>query len=197
MTEDGIITSSRLLLRKIRRADIEQIYDIFSDDRVTALYDCDSFTSRQQAERWLDWNISLYKDKGIHGFRWAITLIEDPCTLIGSCGVHCVNTKFHSLEIGYELHPDYWGKGLASEAINLLMKTCYEQNFPITLNRITAITHLSNFASISLLQKLGFQQEGILKEYGFWKGEYQTVRLFSLLKEDWKKGILSIDNYYV
>lgn len=189
MTEDGIMTSPRLLLRKIRQSDIEQIYDIFSNDTVTALYDCDSFTSREQAVSWLEWNLSLYKDKGLNGFRWAITLLEDPCRLIGSCGVHTINTRFDSLEIGYELDPHYWGNGYACEAVTLMLKNCYEQNFPIKLNRITATTHRANQASISLLTKLGFQQEGILREYGYWKGEYQTVRLFSLLKEDWIKTV--------
>lgn len=185
MTEDGIIISSRLLLRKVRYTDEAQVFDIFSNQQVTEHYDCHTFTAQIEAHKWLQWNQALYKQKGLGGFRWAITLIEDPCIMIGSCGIHTLNPQFHSLEIGYELHPDYWGQGIMTEALKVMIQMCFDENFPIILNRITAITHLQNNASINVLNKLGFQEEGVLREYGFWKEEYHTVRLFSLLKHDW------------
>jgi ribosomal-protein-alanine N-acetyltransferase len=189
MTDDDIIRSARLLLRKVRSTDRDQVYHIFSQALVSKHYDCYAFKDQKQAVEWIDWNLSLYKYKGLKGFRWAITLIEDPCTLIGSCGVHSINSRFHSVEIGYELDPAYWGKGIATEALTVLIKACFEHDFPIKLNRITATTHLINPASIAVLNKLGFEEEGILREYGYWKDEYHTVRLFSLLRRDWLDDI--------
>ena len=186
--EDGIISTKRLLLRKVRISDTTQVFHIFSQASVAAYYDCDRYTDISQATQWLEWNQSLYKGQGLQGFRWAITFIDDPCTLIGSCGIHCVNASHHSLEIGYELAPEYWGKGIMHEALSSMIQVCFQHEFPIQLNRISATTHLNNLASVRVLKKLGFIEEGVLREYGYWKGEYQTVRLFSLLKRDWMKG---------
>lgn len=89
------------------------------------------------------------------------------------------------MEIGYELDPAYWGEGIATQALSMVIQTCFKQDFPIKLNRITATTHIVNPASIAVLKKLGFEEEGVLREYGYWKGKYHTVRLFSLLRGDW------------
>ncbi|NJP19736.1 MAG: GNAT family N-acetyltransferase, partial [Hydrococcus sp. CRU_1_1] len=56
----------------------------------------------------------------------------------------------------------------------------------LELNRIEAMVMLENLASMKLLNKLGFSEEGILKEYGFWKGKFHDLRIFSLLKKDYK-----------
>ncbi|MCJ8311377.1 MAG: GNAT family N-acetyltransferase [Saccharospirillaceae bacterium] len=105
------------MLRAITLDDVQAIFDIFSRDEVTGSYDCYSFTENSQALDWVKNNIANYAKAGEKGFRWAITLIEAPDQLIGSCGFHCVNKNFKSFEIGYELHPDFWGKGYATQAV--------------------------------------------------------------------------------
>jgi len=45
---------------------------------------------------------------------------------------------------------------------------------------------LENTASVKLLQKLGFLEEGILRGYGYWKGQFHDLRIFSLLKKDYQ-----------
>lgn len=60
MTDDGIITSTRLLLRKVRSTDLAQVYHIFSQTLVSEHYDCYAFTDQKHAVEWLDWNQSLY-----------------------------------------------------------------------------------------------------------------------------------------
>jgi ribosomal-protein-alanine N-acetyltransferase len=55
----------------------------------------------------------------------------------------------------------------------------------LKLNRIEAMVMIENIASIKLLEKSGFLEEGILREYGFWKGKFHDLRLFSLLKKDY------------
>jgi ribosomal-protein-alanine N-acetyltransferase len=45
---------------------------------------------------------------------------------------------------------------------------------------------VSNDRSARVLEKVGFEEEGVLRQRGFWKGEYRDLRLFSLLREDWQ-----------
>lgn len=51
-------------------------------------------------------------------------------------------------------------------------------------NRISATVMLDNIASMKLLDKLGFEEEGVLREYGFWKGEFHDLKMFALLKKE-------------
>ena len=170
--EFPLIETERLILRKITESDIPEVFRIFSTDEVTEHYDCYPFTKESQAEKWVDRQLSSYKAKGINGFRWAVSKKDLPTKLIGSCGFHSVNRKFKSIEIGYELHPDYWGRGFATEAVAGFISFCFVNQFPFKVNRIAATTDIVNPLSISVLKKLGFAEEGILREYGFWKGKF-------------------------
>ena len=119
------------------------------------------------------------------GARWAVTLKQDPETVIGSCGFYYPKFDFHAFETGYDLHPDHWRQGIMTEALIAIFHYGFNRGFSFPLNRITAITHPENIASQSLLKKLGFLQEGILREYGFWDNAYHDHFLFSLLKREW------------
>ncbi len=185
MKDFPTIKTERLLLRKICKADTPAIFDIFSREEVTEHYDCHPFTDESQASNWVNWNISNYEGKGHKGFRWAISLLDKPERLVGSCGIHSVNSNFHSLEVGYELHPNFWGKGIVAEAVAAVIKHCFTHDFPVRMNRITATTDIVSPQSISVLSKLGFKEEGILREYGFWKDKFHDVRLYSLLRKEW------------
>jgi|GEM_PF-1010456 len=179
------IETERLLLREISKSDTPAVLDIFSREEVTEHYDCHPFADEVQAANWVDGHISAYEDKGLMGFRWAISSLDRPDHLIGSCGIHSVNPNFQSLEVGYELHPHCWGKGFAMEAVTGIITHCFNQDFPVRINRIAATTDVVSPQSISVLSKLGFKEEGILREYGFWKDKVHDVRMFSLLRKEW------------
>lgn len=180
-----VIKTNRLVLRNIVEADAPSVYDIFSRQEVTEHYDCYPFSEHSQANGWVNWQIDSYKKNGNRGFRWAITLIDNPERFIGSCGFHSVNENFKSFDVGYELHPEFWGNGYATEALEGIIRYCFENNFPFKVNRIAATTDVVSPKSISVLNKLGFEEEGVLREYGYWKEKFHDVRLFSMLRKDW------------
>jgi [ribosomal protein S5]-alanine N-acetyltransferase len=186
MNEFPTIITERLLLREFVSSDADAVYEIFSNDNVTEFYDLDSFTSLDQATTFVNTRISLSEEGGKRGFRWAICQKSKPETVIGSCGFHAVNKSFSSIEFGYELNQAYWGKNLAFEAVNAMLNYCFTENFPFLINRISASTNLDSTRSIKLLSKLGFKEEGILRQYGFWKNKFHDVRLFSILHSEWK-----------
>lgn len=95
------------------------------------------------------------------------------------------------MAIGYELHPAYWGRGYALEANTAMLDFCFTQDFPFHINRVAATTDLDSQRSMALLRKLGFFEEGLLRQYGYWKGKFNDVRMFSLLREDWNKKAAS------
>lgn len=185
MADFPVIQTQQLILRALTPSDVPAVFDIFCRDEVTEHYDCYSYLHESQASEQVRKWMASYSDKGLKGFRWAIALASSPDKLIGTCGIHRVSAHNKSFDIGYELHPDVWGRGIATQAISALLDYCFNQHFPFKVNRVTAMTDVVSPRSISVLTKLGFQQEGILRESEYWKDRFNDSRLFSLLRRDW------------
>lgn len=85
---------------------------------------------------------------------------------------------------GYWLGQDHWGKGYMEEALKLLLEFAFED---LKLFKIIAYVFDPNIASMKLLQKGGFQLEGILRKHHICLGKRVDVFIFSLLAEDYFK----------
>ena len=175
------LETQRLILREIRLEDAEAILRIFGDDEVTCYYHLETFTSIEQTRELIDGMADRFKNK--IRVRWGITLKGED-VIIGTCGYPTwVQSQFLG-EIGYDLAQAYWNRGIMTEALAAVLQFGFER---MELNRIEAMVMLENTPSMQLLRKLGFQEEGILREYGFWKGQFHDMKLFSLLRRDFVK----------
>ena len=85
------------------------------------------------------------------------------------------------MEMGYELHPDYWRQGYMCEALGAVLEFAFHGGAIPVVHRMEALVDIRNIASSRLLEKLSFQQEGVRRQFGFWKGIYCDVLLFALL----------------
>lgn len=177
-----VLETERLMLRQLRTEDSTDLYHYFSKDEVTEFYDLDSFTELQQAENL----IRIFNDRFINGqgIRWGITLkTEDK--VIGTCGFHNWSKKHYKAEIGYELSPEYWGKGIMSEVLREVIHYGFKE---FELNRIEAWTYPDNIKSRKRLEKSGFSEEGYLKQYYFVKQRFVDAVIFSIIKETNDEG---------
>ena len=175
------LQSERLLLRKITRQDIPDIFEIYSNREVMLYFDDRyAFESIAEAEQM----VSGY-DKALHdktGMRWGIVL-KNTGKLVGTCGFHAISDYHKRLEIGYDLNRDYWGKGIMKEALSLIIDHAFEHS---EANRIEAFVEPPNTASRVLLEKLGFSLEGTLRELEMCRGNLIDIQLLSLLRKEWK-----------
>jgi ribosomal-protein-alanine N-acetyltransferase len=74
-----------------------------------------------------------------------------------------------------------------TEALTAMLDFCFGDRFFFPTNRVEALIDLGNVASRGLLEKLGFVEEGIRREYGYWKDRFHDVRAFALLRRDWRR----------
>jgi [ribosomal protein S5]-alanine N-acetyltransferase len=186
MNDFPTVVTERLLLRNFSENDANAIYEIFSNESVAEFYDSEAFTHIDQAKSFVNSRIRLNEEGGIRAFRWAICMKSEPNIVIGSCGFHSANKSFSSFEIGYELNQSYWRKNIAFEAVDAMLNYCFVNDFPFSINRISATTNLDSTRSIKLLCRLGFTEEGVLRQYGYWKNKFHDVRLFSILQSEAK-----------
>ena len=170
------LSTPRLTLRQIRTEDAAAVFGLFGDAEVTRYYDLDTFTEPLQAEELIE-RFQRRFDHRI-GLRWGLALNETPDNLIGTCGYNLWVQPAHRGLVGYDLARDHWRRGLMAEALAAVLTFGFTA---MGLNRVEALTFPQNTASKSLLDKLGFQAEGLLREYEFIKGAAQDMAIYSLL----------------
>ena len=169
------------VLRKLRSSDAESLFAILADEEVTKFYDDDAFTEIDQArEQIRSWASGFDERRCI---RWGIARREDDI-VVGTCGYYGFHGRHRRGSIGYELARSYWRQGIMTEALDAIIGFGFRE---VGLNRIQAVVMPGNEGSEKLLEKLGFQREGVLREYENWgKKGYVDVLMFSLLRYEYE-----------
>ncbi|MGO4292288.1 GNAT family N-acetyltransferase [Chitinophaga sp. RAB17] len=173
-----VLSTGNLVLRPIEEKDTATLFHHFSDDAVTKYMDIDSFSNISEATHIIQFFRKSLEDE--EGMRWAITLAGKD-ELIGTCGYHKINKPHFKAEIGYDLRPAFWGKGIMKEAIGAMLTYGYEE---LQFNRIEAFVDPENIPSSKLLSRLGFHYEGFLRDAFFEKGKFVNAELYSRLRHE-------------
>lgn len=176
-----IFETERLNLVHITQRYKDEFFDIMSRDEVTKYYGSESLTDPEEAARLID-AFQFGYESG-RGMRWGI-IWKESGQFLGTVGLNNLNVRAKKAEVGYELHPDFWGKGITKEAVSEILRYCFEER---ELYRIGAVTFPENEPSSGLLKKLGFSEEGRLRGYLYQKGESYDALIFSLLKPEWEE----------
>lgn len=173
-----VISTRRLLLRQAAVEDAPVLYTYWSDGEVTRYMNIAPLERLSQAAEM----IKLLNSLAVHGqaFRWSI-LDRETGAVAGSCGFNQLDRENLRAEIGYELGRQYWGRGLMLEALQAVLDHGYRQ---MQLNRIQALVEPPNAASRGLLSKLGFREEGLLRQYERSKGRFIDVIMYARLKAE-------------
>jgi ribosomal-protein-alanine N-acetyltransferase len=170
------LETARLLLRELNAGDGQALFAVFADDEVTRFYNVDTMDDVAPAQTIIARMRSRYTERV--GIRWAIVDKADG-RLIGTIGFNAIDASDHRAVVGYELARRAWGRGFATEALSRVVQYGHAK---IGLNRIEAAVMKGNEASVRVLRKVGFEEEGILRAYGYWKAEYHDLRIFSILR---------------
>jgi ribosomal-protein-alanine N-acetyltransferase len=112
--------------------------------------------------------------------RWAIELVEHG-EMIGTVGMLRFDFEHRRAEVGYEIARRFWGRGLTPEAVAAVIRYGFSI---LGLHRIEAGVLPGNDASVRVLQKLRFLEEGTRRDYLYAKGRFLSLRWFSLIETD-------------
>lgn len=178
------LTTDRLLLRRLRSDDAERLSRYRSDPQVARFQSWESY-SLAQAESLVSQQAGF--DAGYAG-TWFQLGVADRKTghLLGDIGLHTLAHDPRQVELGFTLARECQGQGLASEALTALIDWLFTTQ---GIHRIACYTDDENTACIRLLTRLGFRQEGLLRQ-STWSGdEWRDDRLFALLLEDWGSAV--------
>lgn len=172
------IKTERLLLRRLTDNDAPEILFLRSDETVMKYIDRERPGSEEEALAFIQLvNSNIDKNEAI---MWAISLKDKPGTLIGNIGFWRIISQHYRSEIGYMLHPSFWGKGIMKEALLAAADYGFSK---MKLHSIEAHINPENAASGKVLEKAGFVREAYFKEDTFFKGKFIDTAIYSLLNK--------------
>lgn len=184
------ITTERLRLREFAQDDWRAVLDYQRDPRYLRYYPWSDRTeddARAFVQMFLDWQ----REQPRRRFQLAI-IRRDDGRLIGNCGIRCAPDNGAEADIGYELNPDCWGQGYATEAAAGVVQFGFGV---LGLQRITSWCIADNEASARVLERLGFRFEQRLRQQEYYKGRWWDTLTFSLPADEWQdcSGIVYIE----
>ena len=167
-----ILETSRLILRSFQDEDIGRLAELMAN-RDFMRFSLGPYTreqTRSVLQKFLAWN-----QAGLPS-QFAVIFRGDN-ELIGYCGfLHWHLDGADEIEIGYRLHPDYWNRGLASEAAQAVRDHAFRD---LTLSRVISLIHPDNIPSCRVAEKNGMKVERKTVFRGF------PTQVFAITREQW------------
>ena len=155
-----IVQTERLILRRYRESDLQDLYEYLSDSDVVKFEPYKPKTM-EETEKNLRWRISTDEMIAVE--------LKSEHKMIGN--LYLGKREFESLELGYVFNKAYWGSGYARESCEAMIALAFSNG----IHRIYAECDPQNTASWKLLESLGFAREAHLKSnVYFWKDEYNN-----------------------
>lgn len=171
------LTTARMRLREITHEDADEMFAIHGDLDLMKWFGSDPLADRDAAVALID-RLGAQRLLPDPGVRWGLQR-RDHDELIGSCGLMGWQRRNRSCSIGYELAREHQGEGLMHEALTAAIGWGWEH---MDLVRIEAQIHPDNQASLQVVEKLGFEREGLLRKYLFWGGTHHDMLVCSLIR---------------
>lgn len=156
---------------------------------VLSFYETDKeLFERYEADRCAQFYTESYQRNVLHAeyaltlrmtqIRFYVFLKSDPSRIIGTVSLYDVSTPFSRADIGYKFSSAYHHLGYASEAVEKLIDVAFME---LSLHRICARVQPDNIPSIRLLHGLGFEKEGVCRDYLKIRGQWIDHLQYSLL----------------
>lgn len=173
------LQADRVVLRWIEDRDVPALFEVFSDQQVMRYWSSAAWTDQAKGAAMVEDVQRLFVAGTL--FQWGVARRGDDF-LIGTCTLAQVDAGNRRAEIGFALRSDHWGQGYMTEVTTTLIEYAFGE---MNLHRIEADVDPRNEASIRLLEKLGFQREGYLRERWIVEGEICDTVFYGLLRSEW------------
>ena len=174
------LETERLILRDFVEEDWLAVFDYQTNPLYLRF---NKWTDRtpQAVREFVSWFMNHQIQKPRVKFQLAVVL-KSSNQLIGNCGVRMEKADDLEANIGYELNPQYWNFGYATEAAHAIVDFGF-QHFGV--HRIWADLVADNVGSVHVLEKLGMRLEGHLREKAYFKGRWWDALIYAILTDEW------------
>jgi RimJ/RimL family protein N-acetyltransferase len=177
-----LLTTERLLLREFIGNDWHAVFAYQSDPRYLQF---SPWTSRlrEHVERLVQDFIGWQHEQPRYKFQLAL-LLQTTHLLIGACGIRMATAHAPEAELGYELHPAYWGQGYATEAARAMLAFGFRT---LHLQRVWAQCLAENHASARVLERLGMRCKRRLHQHTLMKNRWWDMLVYAIDRAEWQE----------
>ncbi|CAM2010391.1 GNAT family N-acetyltransferase [Acanthopleuribacter pedis] len=181
------VRTPRLLIRRMQDADFEAQLAQEIDPRVMRFIR--AVPPREQAEERVRSFIKPWSGEDMVWLSFtveALDVADIPAgTVLGAVVFRISERQVGCGEIGYRVGPDFKGKGIAYEASQAVLDAVFGQS---NLHKMSARCVDANKASSRILEKMGMQREGVLRQEALADGERRDLLVYGLLRPEWEAG---------
>jgi [ribosomal protein S5]-alanine N-acetyltransferase len=174
-----VLETERLRLRPLKPADAEELHAVFSDPEVMRYWSEPPHRDVARTEEMIGSIRAAFESREV--FQWGIERTADG-RLLGTVTLIAAGSQPRA-ELGYILGREHWGQGFAGEAQRRAVEFAFDD---LGLHRLEADTEPANAASVRSLERLGFRQEGLLRERWTVAGRASDSAIFGLLASEWR-----------
>jgi len=176
-----ILQTQRLILRDFREEDWRDAHVYGSDPEVVKYL---PFGPNTEDETKAFINRALVRQNELPRLCYDFALeTRQGHKVIGSCAINFTTPADKEAMIGYVLNRDYWNRGYITEAARAVVAFGFEQ---LKLHRIIASCDPENTGSYRVMEKIGMQREGYLREEKMFKSVWRDFLLYSILEKEWQ-----------
>ena len=175
------IDTERLVLREFVFEDWPSVLAYQQHPRYLSYYPWTARTATD-AQDFVRMFIDQQAEEPRRKFQLAVSL-RGGGQLIGNCGIRRKADNDWEADIGYELAPEHWGQGYATEAAQAMVDFGFRE---LGLHRVSSWCIADNFASAGVLERVGLKLEGRLRENEYYKGRWWETLLYGVLESEWK-----------
>lgn len=171
-----MLTNGSIKLKSVSTEDLPVLFE-WINDRELALFSAPykPVSFKEHAE-WFD-DLQTCNDKVIFGI-----YRKESNKIIGTCQLMNINNIHRTAELKIRIGDrEYRGKGFGKDAVYLLLKFAF---MDLNLNRICLHTFSNNNRAIRLYKKIGFVQEGVLRQSAYIDGSYLDIVAMGILKTE-------------
>lgn len=178
-----ILKSDDIVLKKIEAHHLDEVFEIYNNDKVFEYCGIIPKHNKDTVKNMIGHFERDYNKRS--RVKWGIFAKNECDRLLGIIEALDFNQKVNSVTIGYFLAESHWGRGIASEAVKILLDFLF---MDVNVNRIHAEVMPPNDTSKKVLLKNGFIKEGMLRQAALWSGKgIVDLEIYSILEEDYVK----------
>lgn len=186
MFKDIYMETERLIIKPYRMQDIEDLFKIYSDEKVMA-YIPEGVMSYEWVKDLIKWMVEYCYEKNTpeNIIKFGVSVADKKTKrVIGWCGLGSLDCKPEDVEIFYGLSSEWWGQGLATEAAMAMLQYGFDS---IGLKRIIAVVKPDNIASRKVIEKMGMKFEKVLKVDDINYSGYNGELYYAITKAEYSK----------
>jgi RimJ/RimL family protein N-acetyltransferase len=175
--------TARLVLRPFEPGDLEAIHDLFSREDVCRYLPWEPM-DLEQARSLLERRVERMRVEADGDGLFLAAVEAATGRVIGEFMLRLTSVRSRQGEVGWSIHPDVQGRGLATEGAREMLRIGFAE---VGLHRIMAEADARNPASLAVMARIGMRREAELIESELAKGEWATVVVCAVLEPEWRR----------